>query len=1181
MLRRFFRRLAKALKNAWVVALLISLLVILLIWLVGPLIAIADKTILAGVVARLVATLLVIFGWGLFCAIYYSRKRKKELADPEKAATQEKVNQEKGRLKEEASSIKDKVRAAIKVVTSANFYGPSSRSRYALPWYLVIGTANSGKTSMLLNSGLQFPLNEQADRHLYDLKATEQCEFMYANQAVFIDTPGAYTSALANTEQQKFWNVLLKRLFRARPAKPLNGVIVCVSLRDIMSTDGAKREHLAKTIRARLSDVLKRLHAYVPVYLVLTKCDAVPGFAQFFAHLSRAEREQIFGCPAGEVSMDTGEARTELKGLMQTLNAQIIAKIHQERDLVARGEMFRFPQELAALGARIEDFIFEAFGPSRYHKPTMFRGFFFTSALSVKDVLASASRDGEMGFQSGFQPGMGEYAKGFFLLRLLMDCILPEAKLASSDRESKWPMRVKRHGLQLGAFALFLFATVFLGISFMNNYNNINEINKDYTEVAAIQKERPNLGSSRDALPELDFAVGATEVFNPEEDSQFSYGLGLYQGNKFDRTTHRAYKEILNARLLPTVRADVAQVVAKPNQSLAELKSSLRAYLMLHMPERVNQKFLMDWLQNMWSERYMGDAETQGKLARHMEYLLANGLYAADPNGPLVSDARARLLKIPPAELAYQRMQEEARESGNMPHTFRASFGGKETPFINDNYEIPYLYTKPGFEEYLIRRSPHIIQGLTEDSWIYGPNALTLSAMDVQKLYKEVRAMYFRDYTRYWSEAVSALKVRNTHSLTEASKMAEQFTTGISPVTLVLRDLKTHTNLVVEVPKVANELGDVAGDAAVRQAGRVGGRAGRIVAQAGREAVENAGEGNIADMQKDALTVKQHFAQLVSLLDENSNPTSMLMAAQDEVGKTGGFFLKLATSDNREERTFNALIKIATERDDSLRGLEVAARRLPPPVREWYLTLMYDGLAEMMAMSSRYINKNYTERVVSVFNSDLRPHYPFSRTAERDVNLSDFSAFFKPGGILDTFHSNYLHPFVTQGGELRSIMGRTMPLSKQAVGQLQRAKRVQNAFFSSNGDLSVSFLMEPYSMDATLKRMDIIHGDKTLTYWHGPVQGVNISWPLEHGSSAQASINTTNLQNFPSTATARGDWALFRIFEKGTIRRQNGNTCLIRLLQNNKWIDVQIQFRNRSNPLDPSICSFVFPAKLL
>lgn len=84
------------------------------------------------------------------------------------------------------------------------------------------------------------------------------------------------------------------------------------------------------------------------------------------------------------------------------------------------------------------------------------------------------------------------------------------------------------------------------------------------------------------------------------------------------------------------------------------------------------------------------------------------------------------------------------------------------------------------------------------------------------------------------------------------------------------------------------------------------------------------------------------------------------------------------------------------------------------------------------ALSVRRIAK----RVVNVYDSDLRPYYPFNSQAEKDVNLNSFAAFFKTGGTLDSFYDAYLRPFTNSNGTLRSIMGRTLPLSSQALGPI-------------------------------------------------------------------------------------------------------------------------------------------------
>lgn len=1182
MIARFFRSLRQALATPWAAALCVTLLCVLLVWFAGPLVAFAGHVPLEGVVARLAATVALMFCWGLFVALSSSRRRGREPADPDAARLREQEEENKAGLREELRNIRERLKAAVKVVTTSNFYGPKSRSRYVLPWYLLLGTSNSGKTSVLLNSGLKFPLNEQADRHLYQLKATEGCDVLYGNEALFVDAPGAYAESRPGSPAHKCWTALLRGLFKVRPARPLNGVIVCVSMRDIIDNDAPRREHLARTLRVRLSEALKRLRSHVPVYLIFTKCDAVPGFAQFFAHLSRAEREQIFGCPAKAESMEPGSVRAELKELMQTLNAQIVTKIHQERDIPSRGEMFRFPQELAALGPRLEEFITEAFGPSRYHRPVMFRGFFFSSALSAKDLLASEARGGELDYQAGFNAAVGDYAKGFFLLRLLEGLIIPEARLANEDKEHIWSLRLRRYGLQLAAAALFLVVGGFLGVSFINNYSRVETLDEVYAGFAGAQKKARTIADARTPLPELNIIEKATFVYNPEEDSAVSYGLGLYQGDRFRKSTGDAYLGALNTRLMPVLRQTAAQHVEAALTRPMELKNALKAYLMLCRPQHIKRRFLDEWLDRQWSAQFSGQAPVQADLRRHMNYLLAHGIIPAEPDAALLERARKALLRIPLAELVYQRLREEAKESGKAPFTFRAAIG--QSPFNGDTVPIDHLYTKEGYEEYLIRRCPGLIRNLTGETWIFGDSPIMLSALDVNNVYKEVRTMYFRDYTRSWSQAIRQLKVRVPATMADARKLAEELTPGMSPAVLALREIRANTRLIMEnVEPGAVE--SAAKDEAKRKmqqklAAKTGAKLSRALTEKAAQNAENLHRRALEEARRDAEAVRRHFVPLDSLLDARGNPGPALLAAQEAMSGAGEYFAGIMGSDRQEQRILNALLDLADEKNDTLRRLETAAARLPEPVRGWYGTVAGGGLRDMLQRGARHINAAYQERVIVPYDKNLRVRYPFDPDSARDVNLDDFAAFFRSGGVLDAFHDTYLRPFVNRNGALRPIMGRYMPLSGQSVALLQRANRVQEAFFMSGRELGVTFLMEPHALDATLKQVTLTNAGRQITYLHGPVKGVSFVWPADGGRS-RAVLETVDLHGISSQSAARGEWALFRLLRKGSIKRQEGNTCLIEIQQQGKWAQFLLQFRNRVNPFDPKVCSFNLPQTLL
>lgn len=70
------------------------------------------------------------------------------------------------------------------------------RFLYELPWFMVIGSPGDGKTTALLNTGLQFPLAEQMEQTAHILTVpgggTLHCDWWFTNEAVLIDTAGRY-----------------------------------------------------------------------------------------------------------------------------------------------------------------------------------------------------------------------------------------------------------------------------------------------------------------------------------------------------------------------------------------------------------------------------------------------------------------------------------------------------------------------------------------------------------------------------------------------------------------------------------------------------------------------------------------------------------------------------------------------------------------------------------------------------------------------------------------------------------------------------------------------------------------------------------------------------------------------------------------------------------------------------
>src|SRR5690606_30594141 len=94
---------------------------------------------------------------------------------------------------------------------------------------------------------------------------------------------------------KKSWLSFLQLLKRNRPKQPINGVIVAISLRDLMTLDQSELAAHSAAIRKRLLEVHQELKIDFPVYVLFTMADLISGFNEYFGNFTEARRRKVWG----------------------------------------------------------------------------------------------------------------------------------------------------------------------------------------------------------------------------------------------------------------------------------------------------------------------------------------------------------------------------------------------------------------------------------------------------------------------------------------------------------------------------------------------------------------------------------------------------------------------------------------------------------------------------------------------------------------------------------------------------------------------------------------------------------------------------------------------------------------------------------------------------------------------
>lgn len=1175
-MKNLFKMVGVFLRKTWVWTLLAALFIALLVWFAGPSLAVEDYKFWASAAARLLSISVLFLIWGLTMVFVGWRVGVRKKAIEESETGQEFMRREE-KIDDERKALKERFKGALKTLKTSSLYrGRSERWRSDLPWYLLIGPQGSGKTSLLDFSGLEFPINK-IDRILTrDTLGTQHCDWYFADHGVLIDTAGRYLTQEDAEVDASAWNVLLDLLRKRRRNRPLTGVLVTIPVHIFQDGGEVELEALARQVRIRLQDVQKRLHADVPIYLVLSKADELQGFEEFFDQLTREESEQVLGTSfrKEQASTDVAVLRTEFEELLHRLNSQVITRMHQERDTQRRGRILDFPHQLGRVGERLCLFVDLAFTGNRYQQASQLRGFYLTSAPHlIKQIQQAAPEPGAIPSEKASALPIMRGGRAHFIHHLLSRVIFPEADLAGLDKRERRRIHWGQRTLYVGSLAALTLVGVLWASGFSANYERLESLRglaQSWTQQRSALSARDD---SMATLKVLDTRYAATQVFPKLREVGYRERTGLYQGEIVNPPVKAAYERELQAQLLPRVALLLEGQIRANMHDRERLLNSLRAYLMLNMQDRREASWLKDWLATEWSLRYSGNTIVQNALSAHFDRLLQLP-FIYPINDQLVAQARQVLRSESLATVVYRMLREQAR---NLPE-YRLSqhLGPQGSLFSGTDYVIPGFYTEQGYKQYFSLQGSLLVTEILRDNWVLGDGS-GISGMDLRRLMVELEQLYFRDYANHWSEAVASVALPPFSDFGEGAEQLAGLTSANSPILQLLVAVRENTRF----PAVTDEL-DGAGEAAGKLTEK-GGKAGKLIAAASANAIDTLAK-KLPDTAKKSL--QRRFEPLHGLLDDQNGPTADLMPALSALNDLQLQIASLARASVPDQAAFEmAKTRMGGQRD-ALSNLRSAAGRLPRPVSAWFNVVAEHSWRLVLDDAYRYLNQRYQSELYSFYGKAISLRYPFNVRSTSDVAISDFREFFKTQGVVDRFFDSYLRAFVSGdpgNHRLRSVDGQSLPISKGYLEQMAAAQIIRQSFFADNAtEPQVQFKLEPHTLDPVVSRSEFKFGDKTIEYRHGPIVPVSFKWPTDAEGGRTSLVFDKMIGRSIGIERNTGPWSLFRLFDLMHTEYLTGrDTLVLKVDVGGLRANYLLTSQRTPNPFDMSVLrTFRMPVQL-
>ncbi|MHB2055122.1 type VI secretion system membrane subunit TssM [Pantoea dispersa] len=628
------------------------------LWMLGPLWSWGDTRPLEPVFPRQLAVGLLYFCWVLFQFIpaiwrgWFNSKllnRLQEMSHEEASDRQATETLLTQRFSEAALRLK-RTQFGRRHQKSwlARF---QSHYLYQLPWYVMIGAPGAGKTTALLNAGLEFPLTDSLGKEaVRGVGGTRHCDWWFTDSAVLIDTAGRY--ALQESQRARDgaeWHNFIKLLKRYRTRQPINGVIMTISVADLLTDSAEARHAQASALRSRMVELHQQTGIHFPVYVMVTKTDLLKGFMSFYGNLSKPQRDAIWGFtfpwePGKPHKDDWHRSFSErFQQLEQRLQQQLADVMAGERDLTQRADSFLFPQEFSSLRPLLNEYLDVVFSRHQDEIAWSARGLFFTSGtqegLPFDRIMGELNRKlqlphtGESSLAAWdsvnrSNPIPGTKGQSFFIRDLLSDLVFRESGLAGSNRHWEYRNRLL-HWIGYGALtgALVLLSGLWL-TSYVQNQRYLDQVAARIGPITAQSQQVIHQPADNifDLLPFLNNLVKLPLSAHFSLDNPpLTMRAGLYRGNQVSDAAWVLYQNALKSLLLPRVAQQITNLLRDdPGTDNDYSRNALRAYQMLYQPRNYDGEFLRGWLmQNL--QRTLPDnvsARDLQQLDWHLSHLL-------------------------------------------------------------------------------------------------------------------------------------------------------------------------------------------------------------------------------------------------------------------------------------------------------------------------------------------------------------------------------------------------------------------------------------------------------------------------------------------------------------------------------------------------------------------------------
>ncbi len=542
------------------------------------------------------------------------------------------------------------------------------------------------------------------------------------------------------------------------------------------------------------------------------------------------------------------------------------------------------------------------------------------------------------------------------------------------------------------------------------------------------------------------------------------------------KKTSKTYQKLINATFIPFLNKALTDSITNNLKNPRALYPALKAYLTLNQYQYFDTSSITKWFTNYWQNKYTSGEQLD--LQKNLQYILTEEKYKNySIDTKLIKQARKSLASIPFAQLGVIILENNSKDTPlNLPYA-----NDPESGFTITQSSVPAIYTKPDFQETLSTLIPAAAQQLENKDWVSDVKVSQSSNNEAQ-----IKTAYLENYSKVWGDVLAGI------TLTPATSIKD-----------VLQKISLITNQQSSLWQLL------------------------------RIATYNTVADNSMPSMKTYIT--PNFIEL-SAMQQQSNDS-----LNNTLNNLTSFLDTLNSQANPNEQAYSILAKNIMQEIpiSAIADIKNIAKNQPAPINLWMTEISKNSTKALLDMASDYLNDLWTSDVVPTYKQNLRGKFPIFKESDDNISLKDFNNFFQPDGIIDTFFTYYLKPFVDVSKPYwvwKKIDGQTLTIDQKNLDDFIRASLIKKIFYQTQAQspelnfdiLPLNFAKDNLPFELTLNG---------TTHYFKPraaAKKISLQWPFQQDMTVTLAIKNPPPED-KTIITQDGPWGFFRLLDQASI----------------------------------------------